>query len=87
MLESRRGREFQTRDFVSRPASYEIVAPDNVYLRACLTGTPYVGARFLHPVGIGFESASPLTGLALLWAAGWQTRNFTPFAHHALSDR
>jgi hypothetical protein len=70
---------------VAIAAPYEIVAPDNV-ISGLLDGTPYIGARFLPPGRHWFESASPLTRLALLWAQA-ADRNFTPFAHHAISNR
>ncbi len=68
---------------VAIPASYEIVAQDNV-VSGLLDGTPYTGARFLAPGRHWFESTSALTPIALLWAQA-ADRNFTPFARHAIS--
>jgi len=67
---------------VAIPASYEIVAADNA-VSGELDGTPYTGARFLLTGRHWFESASPVTRVALLWAQA-ADRNFTPFAHHAM---
>jgi hypothetical protein len=67
---------------VAIPASYEIVAADNV-VSGELDGTPYTGARFLLTGRHWFESASPVTRVALLWAQA-ADRNFTPFAHDAM---
>jgi dolichyl-phosphate-mannose-protein mannosyltransferase len=62
---------------VTIPASYEIISPrENVW--GTLDGMPYNGARFLAAGPHTFESASPSSGLVLLWAQA-VSRHFTPF--------
>jgi hypothetical protein len=59
------------------PASYKIIARDNVPVRGTLDGIPYDGARFLAPGKHTFVQTSPGATLVLLWAQAVD-RNFIP---------
>jgi len=59
------------------PASYKIIARDDVPVRGTLDGMPYEGARFLAPGKHTFVQTSPGATLVLLWAQAVD-RNFIP---------